>query len=446
MYYKITKDYNLVRLHSKEIDTMKKIKPIALAFLIFSLSLTACSSKDVSSAIEQAQKIGHTVSSTVDIYEHFKDVEAHTEDEMKEFALEALEYKYGKEFFFTGDYFRYDHFFRDEGPMNLWARVAAADAPDLTFTVRIQEPNSISDNYEQTLYHDDVNEYLRTHFEENGLTGDISFKISCDLRADIPQKDMSVEEFLAKKDTEILFTEYVDPVSDWESYIPIIKKWIACLDTLDFGYQFNLKDRTHEDLSFYTCSSHDSGAKLRINDSDDDILEDIKSDTSFSMSHVSDEFEKDGITAPFEDIDYVTCYETYVLPGYTTEGTSYHYINIDGDQIPELAIITPANYEMASVTLYKIIGSIPLYIGQGGSHYELKYLEGENTIINEYDFQGYHYVKYEVYEDDRFWPKKELKQSLDDPNEAYLDDAPIDESTYENEYQKFIQGAKTVKG
>lgn len=89
------------------------------------LALTGCS-KD--QAKKNTQNLVRSVIEDVKEYKQHKDIEVHTEEEMREFALQYLEEKYGETFQIDEAYCVYDHLNgHEELPMVLRVRAYAEE-------------------------------------------------------------------------------------------------------------------------------------------------------------------------------------------------------------------------------------------------------------------------------------------------------------------------------
>lgn len=215
-------------------DDMKTWKVILL--LAGCLALTGCS-KD--QAKKTTKNLVRSVVENVNEYQQHKDVEVHTEEEMREFALQCLEERYGKKFQIDEAYCVYGHLNgHEELPMTLRARVYAEEDAGKIGGIFVEEPNIFQDNYSVMLYLDAVEAVIRPEMEKYGLEGAI--QISYPLVVGTIGDDLSAEDILYDDSTCICFYAAVEREDDPDAYLPLIRKWLDFLYTCDYMWYFAL--------------------------------------------------------------------------------------------------------------------------------------------------------------------------------------------------------------
>lgn len=234
---------------------MKK-KLIVTTILIGMMTLSACSKESMSTLTKDVKGAVKIVKDEAKYSDEYKDIDVHTESEMRSFALDALKNKYGKEFKIDESYCKYNHQNgRDTEPLQLRARAYPIDDPDDVCGIRVVEPNNFSDTYSINKYNPVVSEYLKPKMQEYGLTGDV--EISYPYMVGIMEDGLSAEDIMNDGQACIRFYEKTEKKEDITEYIPTIRKWLDFLYTCDFEWYFALVDENDKYYQYAGISKGD---------------------------------------------------------------------------------------------------------------------------------------------------------------------------------------------
>ena len=85
---------------------MKK-RLAAMAVILCMMTATACSGVDIDTLKHDAKGAVKIVKDSAEYSDKYKDIDVHTESEMREFALDALKSKYGKDFVIDESFCKY---------------------------------------------------------------------------------------------------------------------------------------------------------------------------------------------------------------------------------------------------------------------------------------------------------------------------------------------------
>lgn len=244
-----------------------------------SLGLIGCAEDKVSTAEKTVKKLAQSVKE----YNMHKDVEVHTEEEMKEFALKCLEEKYGKKFLIDDAHCHYNHFNgHEEQPMVLRAKAYPEEDESDICGIFVEEPNVFQDNYSINFYRQEIEEKIVPEMDKFGIEGKIEF--------DYPYmtgtigNNLSAEDIIYDKNTCICFFPSAAMESDMSVYIPLIRKWLDFLYTCDYDWYFALTDEEDMDYQFIGISKGDYGYTSSDQWSDEKIMEGIDGTMSL-MEH-----------------------------------------------------------------------------------------------------------------------------------------------------------------
>lgn len=236
-------------------EVMKK--RIIAAILIGTAILTsACSSQDLDTLKKDTKRVVKVTEDIVKYKNEYKDIDVHTEEEMREFALEALKNKYGKEFAIDETYCKYNHVNgHDYNPMQLRARAYPVDDPEDVCGIRVREPNEFEDTYSVNKYNSVVAEYLKPQMDEYGVSGIVD--ISYPDMTGIMEDGLSAEDIIYDGNSCIRFVQITEQKEDITEYIPTIRKWLEYLYTCDFEWYFTLADENDRYYSYAGISKGD---------------------------------------------------------------------------------------------------------------------------------------------------------------------------------------------
>lgn len=212
-------------------------------------------------------------SMTNDIQEKmkYKDIEVHTEDEMKEFALESLKEKYKQEFEFVDD-FIYEHEDGEENkPMYLNGYAYVATNRELGCYFEVREPNKFVDDYATNYYEDDIKQYLKESLK--GGLSDYEIFISYNLSDRTFKPTMNFRKYLYDDNCCINYTAYVEQSEDVHTYIPLIREWMKELYKADYRWYFELHDTENKSKKYFTLYPGDNGFDSVDDWTDDYIYE-----------------------------------------------------------------------------------------------------------------------------------------------------------------------------
>ncbi len=249
---------------------MKKAKILVIAF---SMAFVLCGcSNALSTANVAKEKVENMLNEN-----NYKDVEVHTKEEMCDFALGCLKDKYGKEFVI--DYEKFCKYKEgkdtDSGKALLKARAYPVDAPSEVCGFTVEEPNKFKDDYYAYLYKDEIKEIIDPQLEKYGLEHD--FQIYNDVQlAGLPDENITAEEFLANKGTEIWFDIPVDEQEDVNDYLPTIRKWLDFLYSTDeFDWYFSLCSKDEFNKYYFTLKKGDGMKNSSDEWTDEELLTEI---------------------------------------------------------------------------------------------------------------------------------------------------------------------------
>ena len=248
-----------------------------LAFLyVGCFMLAGCSMEKVDSAKQTVEEVVHDVKESVEVYKMHKDVEVHTEEEMRAFALECLEEKYGKPFLIDETYCEYEHLNgHEDKPMALYARAYPEDDEKDVCGLLVEEPNIFKDNYSVNYYLPKIEEKIFPEMEKYGVKGQI--EIEYPLMTGTIGENLSAEDVIYDGNTKIYFYQEVADQSDISAYIPLIRKWMNFLYTCDFKWYFTLTAEGNINYQYIGISKSDYGYTSSDEWSDERIIEEIES-------------------------------------------------------------------------------------------------------------------------------------------------------------------------
>ncbi len=229
----------------------------------------------VDSAKQTVEEVAHDVKESVEEYKLHKDVDVHTEEEMRAFALECLEQKYGKPFLIDETYCEYEHFNgHEDKPMVLYARAyPEGDEKDIC-GLYVEEPNIFKDNYSVNYYLPEIEEKIFPEMEQYGVEGKI--EIDYPLMTGTIADNLSAEDVIYDGSTRLFFYQEVAEESDISAYIPLIRKWMDFLYTCDYDWYFALTAEGDLNYQFFGISKGDYGYTSSDEWSDERIIDDIE--------------------------------------------------------------------------------------------------------------------------------------------------------------------------
>ena len=243
---------------------MKIIKLLVLLNIIC-IMMSGCSLQNVKESIEQ--------------YYANKDIKVHTEDEMRAFALECLEVKYGKTFKIDESYCQYVHKDgHEEMPMILSARAYPEDDPMDLCGILVEEPNIFKDNYSVKLYRQEIEEIITPEMEKYKVNGQI--EIDYPLMSGTIGDDLRATDIIYDDDTCICFYQEVDE-EDKDTLIPLIRKWLDFLYSCDYDWYFALVDKNENDNQLFCVSKGDFGYTSSKEWSDERIIDILEMNKDF---------------------------------------------------------------------------------------------------------------------------------------------------------------------
>ena len=184
----------------------------------------------------------------------YKDVEVHTEEEMKDYALLRLKEKYNKEFEFEED-LRYRPENDDIMCLNGHAHVIGDE--ELRCYFGVTEPNQFRDNYASNYYKEDIKKYLEPTLKN--ISSEYEISVGYDINSKVFDPEMDFKKYLYNDKCEIYYTAYVKEVSDYHQYIPIIREWMEVLYKADYKWYFELHDIDDKDKYYFTLDPGDNG-------------------------------------------------------------------------------------------------------------------------------------------------------------------------------------------
>ena len=230
---------------------MKKLMTM-IGLLVVSVSVSAC---------------GNEIKGRV----MFSDVEAHTLDEMHDFALYALQEKYGIEFELDTENDVYGHKNgHDDMPIELVGSAYPKGNKEDMCRYEIVEPNTFYDNYSSNKYKTQINEYLQAQMDEYGVQGRAEAKRKPS--ADIFEGELDIPKYLSNGLVTVYYEMDVpEDVTD-EEIMAGIRPWMDLCYTRHFDWYFRVYQG--EDIVF-TLSDSDHGHKSSGEWSDEEILETI---------------------------------------------------------------------------------------------------------------------------------------------------------------------------
>ncbi|MCR5608911.1 MAG: hypothetical protein K6G26_07595 [Lachnospiraceae bacterium] len=242
-------------------------KKLLLLVFIVGLIVLGCSKTNLSSA----KKTVNTIKEQVDEYNKYKDVEVHSEEEMREFALKCLEEKYGKKFLIDESYCEYEHFNgHEDKPMTLYARAYPECEKKETCGLFVEEPNIFKDNYFVNLYLPDIEDFIIPEMDKYDLKGELD--IDYPLMAGTIGDSLSAKDIIYDTNTRIVFLQPVEKKDDIQEYITIVRKWLNFLYTCDYEWYFALTDKEDSYYQYIGISKGDLGYSSEKEWTDEDLL------------------------------------------------------------------------------------------------------------------------------------------------------------------------------
>lgn len=246
---------------------MKKYM-LASILLAATLSLSGCSSE----GIEVARGMGESIKWEAEGKKMFKDIDAHTQEEMHEFALYALEKRYGIEFELDteNDYYGHKNGHEDL-PIILYGDAYPKGNKEDVCRYEIVEPNTFYDNYSMNKYKDKMKEYLQDDMKQYGVEGDAVAKKAP--APEILEDGLEVSDLLKDGLVTVYFDAYVPEDATQDEIIEKIRPWMDYCYTRNFNWYFELYQGQQ---LIFTLSDSDYGYKSSEDWSDETILESIK--------------------------------------------------------------------------------------------------------------------------------------------------------------------------
>ena len=259
-------------------------KKLFVPVCIVCLLATGCSKDDVNSVKKTMRETVRSIKEEVEEYNMHKDIEVHSEEEMREFALNCMEEKYGKPFLIDETYCNYVHFNGHEDmPMVLYARAyPEGDEKDIC-GLFVEEPNTFKDNYSVKLYRHEIEDVIFPKMEQYDLEGEI--EIDYPLMVGTIGDDLSAEDIMYDRNTCIDFFQPVDKEEDIREYIPLVRKWLDFLYTCDYEWYFALTDKENFYYQFIGISKGDHGYTTEEEWSDEQLLRVMEASISYSERH-----------------------------------------------------------------------------------------------------------------------------------------------------------------
>ena len=185
----------------------------------------------------------------------YKDVNVSTEEDMKAYALERLEEKY-KQAFEIEEIFVYGHQDGEEDmPMYLNGKVHVVGNESLYCCFSVTQPHLFTDNYEMNYYKEDIIKYAKESIK--GVSDDYKIQIDHSLTAKVYDSKMDYKEYLYDGLCCIRYTVCVEDSEDYHTYIPMIRKWMDALYTLDYEWFFEVCDKDGQ--WYFTLDPGDNG-------------------------------------------------------------------------------------------------------------------------------------------------------------------------------------------
>ena len=228
------------------------------------------------------------VKESVDTYNRHKDVEVHSEEEMREFALNCLEEKYGKPFVIDESYYVYEHFNGHENmPMILNARAYPEGDENDICAFYVKEPNFFKDNYSVNSYLPQIEDKIFPEMEKYGIEGkfDLIYPLSTGTVGD----NLSVDDIIYNNGATIYFYQEVEEESDISAYIPLVRKWLDFLYTCDYDWYFTLTAEGNINYQYIGISKGDFGYTSTDEWSDERIIHHIETSISSSDWHLEND-------------------------------------------------------------------------------------------------------------------------------------------------------------
>lgn len=252
------------------------------------LMMTGCSTDEVDSVKETVGETARVVKESVDTYNRHKDIEVHSEEEMREFALNCLEEKYGKTFVIDEGYCEYEHFNGHENmPMTLRARAYLEGDENVTCGLYVEEPNIFKDNYSAKCYLPQIKEKIFPEMEKYGIEGEIEleYPVSTGTVGD----NLSADDIIYDGSAQIYFYQEVEEESDISAYIPLVRKWLDFLYNCDYDWYFTLTAEGNINYQYIGITKGDFGYTSTDEWSDERIIHHIETSISSSDWHLEND-------------------------------------------------------------------------------------------------------------------------------------------------------------
>lgn len=187
----------------------------------------------------------------------FKNADVHTEEEMKDFALQCLKDKYGYNFEFEQDLTYAHENGHENRPLYLNGHVHVVGNETLRCYFEVTEPNIFRDNYASNYYKEDIIAYLTDKIGD--MPSAYEIEVTNRISNTVFDPNMDFKDFLYQCDCEVSYTAYVPATDDPHEYIPIIRKWMDVMYNADYDWYFELHDIQDKDLCYFTLHPGDNG-------------------------------------------------------------------------------------------------------------------------------------------------------------------------------------------